>query len=56
MSDLPMTPVQGILESLIRAGTSPGVFAVSGDEGADAGENTSQGAEMGSCFYLIIKL
>lgn len=39
MSDLPMTPVWGIHESVIRYGTSQGVFVVSGDEAADAGEN-----------------
>lgn len=45
MSDLPMTPVWGIHESVIRSGTSPGVLVVSGDEGADAGENASHSAE-----------
>lgn len=45
MSDLPMTPVWGIHESVIRSGTSPGVFVVSGDKGADAGENVSHTVE-----------
>lgn len=49
MSDLPMTPVWGIHESVIRSGTSPGLFVVSRNEAADADENVPYGPEERSC-------
>ncbi len=45
MSDLPMTPVWGKHGSVIKSGTSPGVFVKSGDESADASEKASCTAE-----------
>lgn len=51
MSDLPMTPVWGIHKSVISIGTSPGVFVVSRDEGADLSENVSH--DQGEIILLM---
>lgn len=49
-----MTPVWGIHESVIRSGTSPEVFVVSGDKNADTGENAS--GEKRSCFFYVCSI
>lgn len=49
MSDLPMTHVWGIHESVISTGASPGVVLISEGDGADAGKNALHSDEVGSC-------
>lgn len=57
MSDLPMTPVWGIHESVIRSGTSPGLFVVSGKEAADADENAPYSPGERSCdLYMCCEI
>lgn len=45
MSDLPMTPVWGVHELVIRSGTSPGICVLSGDKGANTTGNLPRTAE-----------